>query len=396
MATSDALPVFSRAGLRKPPVPAQYNWIRDSFDVAVEQLELPFPPQDDAILPEDGSVVLLATENGAQLLVSGFGLFVGKKGARVVVRKGKETCGQLPLLRLQEIVLSSKGISLSTDLLEELCGRGIRVAFLTSSGRPYALLTSPLLTATVETRRAQFAAYHDERGAEIARWVVAGKIRNQEKLLRYFAKNRDGEARRRLEEAAAALRKLRRQALKAEGHNVEAVRPLLMGLEGTAGRMYWREVVAMLPDCLGFEGRVHEAPADAVNAMLNYGYGILYAHVWGAVMNAGLEPFAGFLHSDRGGKPSLVLDLTEEFRQPVVDRAVFTWLTKGGKGRLVNGMLDGESKEAVAGRVMLRLQATETHRGKNHQVRSIIQMQARLAAAAVRGLRPYRPFTFKW
>jgi len=57
-----------------------------------------------------------------------------------------------------------------------------------------------------------------------------------------------------------------------------------------------------------------------VNSALNYGYGILYGQVWGAVMNAGFEPFAGFLHLDRPGKPSLVLDLIEEFRQPIVDR----------------------------------------------------------------------------
>lgn len=381
---------------RKPPAPAQYNWITGGLDVLVEQLELPLPREDDAVLPEDGSAVLLATENGAQLFVSGFGLFVGKKSERVVVRRGKETCGQVPFFRLQEIVLGSRGITLSTELVEELCARGIRVAFLTSSGRPYALLTSPFLAGTVETRRAQLAAYGDARGAEIARRLVAGKIRNQEKLLRYFAKNREGAARHRLEQTATALRRLRIQALRAEGNHADAVRPALMGIEGGAARLYWQALVAILPEALGFGGRVHEGPADVVNAMLNYGYGILYAHVWGAVMNAGLEPFAGFLHSDRAGKPSLVLDLTEEFRQPVVDRAVLAWLTKGGKGRLIQGMLDAESKEAVAARVMLRLQATERHRGKNHQVRSIIQMQARLVAAAVRGLRPYRPFTFKW
>lgn len=169
-----------------------------------------------------------------------------------------------------------------------------------------------------------------------------------------------------------------------------------MGFEGTAGRMYWREIARMLPDELGFEGREHEGAGNAVNAALNYGYGILYSHVWGAVMNAGLEPFAGLLHVDRSGKPSLVLDLVEEFRQPVVDRAILTWLNKGGRVTVVKGLLDGPSREAVASRVLLRLIATERHRGKQHQVRSIIQMQARLAASAVRGLREYRPFTFKW
>jgi CRISPR-associated protein Cas1 len=379
---------------RKPP--AQYNWITGGWEVTPEQLELPLEAPDDTFLSEDGSAVLLATDNGAQLLVAGFGFFLGKKGERVVIRKGREVCGQVPLLRLQEIVIGAKGVSFSSDLLEQLCERGIRVAFLSGSGRPYALITSPLLTATVETRRAQLAAYDHERGAELARWVVAGKLRNQEKLLRYFGKSREGEGRRRLEEIAAMLRKLRRQALGVAGESAEAVRPALMGLEGTAGRLYWRAVTAMLPPDAGFEGRVHEGPTDAVNAMLNYGYGILYAHVWGAIMNAGLEPFAGFLHADRSGKPSLVLDLAEEFRQPLVDRAVLAWVTKGGRGRLVKGMLDGESKEAVASRVMARMQATERYRGKNHQVRSIIQMQARLVAAAVRGLRRYRPFTFRW
>ena len=133
-----------------------------------------------------------------------------------------------------------------------------------------------------------------------------------------------------------------------------------------------------------------------MNAALNYGYGILTSHVWGAVMNAGLEPFAGFLHVDRSGKPSLVLDLIEEFRQPVVDRSILGWLNKGGQLGMEGGLLDGEARENVASRILLRLNSTEAHRGKQHQVRSIIQMQARLAAGAVRGLREYRPFSFRW
>ena len=103
-------------------------------------------------------------------------------------------------------------------------------------------------------------------------------------------------------------------------------------------------------------------------------------------MNAGLEPFAGFLHVERSGKPSLVLDLMEEFRQPVVDRPIFSWLNKGGQLTLQKGMLDAASKENVASRVLMRLVAEEQHRGKQHQVRSIIQMQARLGGKRRAGL----------
>lgn len=381
---------------RKPPAAEQYNWVTERYDATPEQMELPLPPVDDAVLPSDNTVTLLATENGSQLLVSGFGLYIGKKGERVVVKQGKSVCAQVPLMRLQEILIASRGVSFSSDLLEEVCARGIRIGCLNSSGKPIALITSPLLTATVETRRQQMAAYNNERGAELCRWVVAGKLRNQEKLLRYFGKSREGSRRESLETAAGQLRKLRRQALAVEGDSADAVRPALMGLEGTGGRLYWNQVGAMLPEELGFEGRQHQGAPDAVNAALNYGYGILYSHVWGAVMNAGLEPFAGFLHVDRSGKPSTVLDLVEEFRQPVVDRAVLTWLNKGGKLTMVKGLLDGASRENVAARVLMRLTTSEPHRGKNHEVRSIVQMQARRAAGALRGQGVYRPFAFRW
>lgn len=366
------------------------------YESVPEQLELELPIPDDAILPDDRTVTLLATENGAQLLVAGFGLYIGKKGERIVVRQGGKSVAQVPFLRAQEVIIASRGVSFSSDLLEELCARGIRVGVMTAGGRPVALITSPLLTATVETRRKQLAACETERGAEFCRWIVAGKLRNQEKLLRYFGKSREGSRREVLESTAEVLRKLRREALAVEGASASEVRGRLMGYEGTGGRMYWQRIGDMLPEEAGFGGRTGPGAGDAVNAALNYGYGILYSHVWGAAMNAGLEPFAGFLHVDRSGKPSMVLDLVEEFRQPVVDRALFTWLNKGGRLGMAKGLLDGESKEEVAARVLMRMNATERHRGKCHEVRSIIQMQARMAASAMRGQREYRPFAFQW
>src|SRR5690348_10180978 len=91
---------------RKPPVAAQFNWITGALDIKPEQIDLPLPPVDDAVLPPDNTVTLLATENGSQLFVSGFGLFVGKKSERVVVKQGKSICAQVPMMRLQEIIIA--------------------------------------------------------------------------------------------------------------------------------------------------------------------------------------------------------------------------------------------------------------------------------------------------
>jgi CRISP-associated protein Cas1 len=394
---SAAVPLpWSGGPRRKSPAVAQYNWITGGVDFPPEQLEFDLPPVEDVELPEDRSVSLLATENGAQLVVAGFGLYLGKKGERITVKQSRKVVAQAPLMRLQEVVVASRGVSFSSDLIEELCSRGIRLACLSASGRPFALITSPMLTATVETRRAQLAAFDCQHGADFCRWVVAGKLHNQEKLLLYFGKSRSGHARAALETAAGQVRKLRRQALAVEGGTAKKVRGSLMGLEGTAGRIYWQRIGDILPDGAEFGGRQHQGAADAVNAALNYGYGILTAHVWGAVMNAGLEPFAGFLHVDRSGKPSLVLDLMEEFRQPVVDRPLLAWLNKGGQLRLDRGMLDVRSKEEVGARVLARMTAVEQHRGRRHEIRSIIQMQARSCASSLRSERPYRPFSFRW
>ena len=93
-----------------------------------------------------------------------------------------------------------------------------------------------------------------------------------------------------------------------------------MGFEGTGARLYWKEIANMLPDDSAFTGRSHQGAPDAVNAAINYGYGILTSHVWGAVMNAGLEPFAGFFTSIAPASPRSSSTSIEEFRQPVVDR----------------------------------------------------------------------------
>jgi CRISPR-associated protein Cas1 len=180
------------------------------------------------------------------------------------------------------------------------------------------------------------------------------------------------------------------------GERVDDARPALLSIEGGAGRQYWTGVRALLEGHAEFETREDRGAPDTVNSALNYGYGILYTQVWGALMNAGLEPFAGFLHVDRPGKPSLVLDLIEEFRQPIVDRAVIAALTKGLEFETREGLLTDESRRAVAGAVLERLESEAGFRGRRHRLKSVIQIQARNLASCLRGGAPYRAFAFKW
>jgi CRISPR-associated protein Cas1 len=361
-------------------------------------IEVPEPPEPGEIQVDDG-IRLIKTEDHSQLILSGFGLFLRKKSERLLVTKSKNVVYQFPFFRLTEVVLASRGISFSSDLIETLCEQGVRVSFLDSRGQPYAMLTSPMLSATVQARREQLLAFHDERGLDFARTVVSGKIANQERLLRYFGKymkKADPERFQTLEQAAKTLKVHRANVTAVQGNRIDEARDTLMGLEGAAGRLYWDGVRVIIGQKIEFFGREHRGATDAVNSLLNYGYGILYSQVWGAVLNAGLEPFAGFLHVDRPGKPSLVLDLVEEFRQPIVDRAVIAHLNVGERVKLEGGMLDQDTRRTIAERVLERLQAVELYQGKRYQVRSIIQMQARRLASFLRGDGQYKSFSFKW
>lgn len=383
-----------------PPAAPRFVGQLNLFTGALEPvpIEVPDSPQPGEIRVDDG-ITLVKTEDCSQLVLSGFGLFLRKKSERLLIRKGDTLIYQFPFFRLNEVVIASRGIGFSSDVIEELCERGVRVSFLDSRGQPYAMLTSPMLTATVQSRREQLLAFYDQRGLTFARTIVVGKIMNQERLLRYFGKymkKADPDRFRTIEQIAQALKTQRTTATGVQGDRIDDVRNSLMGIEGAAGRLYWDGVRTIIGQRTEFFGREHRGATDAVNSLLNYGYGVLYSQVWGAVLNAGLEPFAGFLHVDRPGKPSLVLDLVEEFRQPVVDRAVLAHLNTGSEVKLVQGMLEANTRKALVERVMERLQATEMYQGKRYQVRSIIQMQARRLATFLRGDGDYKAFSFKW
>jgi CRISPR-associated protein Cas1 len=339
------------------------------------------------------------TEDTAQLIVSGFGIYLGKKSERLQIKVQGKAAYEFPFFRISEVVVASRGVSLSSDLLREFCENGIRLSFTESSGRPYAMLSSPVLTATVVSRREQLMAYHDERSVEISKLIVRGKVRNQRHLLLYCGKYLKSSAPERYAVIAGLAPKLRALELKAKavkGKNIEECSETLRGLEGTAGRLYWHGIKTIVENKAEFEGRIHQGASDPFNSLLNYGYGILYSHVWGALVNAGLEPFAGYLHVDRPGKPSLVLDMVEEFRQPVIDRTVVAFTNLAQPVVMNNGMLDESTKKALSQKILERLASRESFQGQEYQIRSIIQMQARTLVSFLRGKGNYRPFSFRW
>jgi CRISPR-associated protein Cas1 len=299
------------------------------------------------------------------------------------------------------VLISGSGVSLSADAVRECAERGIPIHFISKSGTPYASLYSAGLTATVQTRHAQLLARDGERGLALAKAIAAGKIRNQASLLKYLSKNRKEKQ----PDLYEAVRLLATEVLdhlaeleRYTGAKIDDCRNQLLSSEGRAAQKYWAGIGKLLLVELNWPGRRTQGASDPFNAALNYGYGILYSQVERALVLAGLDPYAGFLHVDRPGKPSLVFDMVEEFRQTVVDRTVVAMVNRGmalaldERGRLVD-----EARRTLADTLLKRLEAAEGYEGKRFPLRLIIQLQARHLATFLRGERAvYEAFVSSW
>lgn len=336
-----------------------------------------------------------------ELIVDERGSFIGKHQGRLRVTKDNERQKEVPIMHLRQVIIAGGGIAISSDAIRACSEEGIPIHFISSSGTPQASLYSAGLTGTVLTRRAQLRAYDGPAGVALARAFTLGKLGNQANLLRYVAKNRKGTAPETYEllmATAAEVVDYQIAVERLQGETVDDIREALMGIEGRYAARYWQAIGALIPPALNWPGRETRGASDPFNQVLNYGYGVLYGQVEHAIVLAGLDPYAGLLHADRPGKPSLVLDLIEEFRQAVVDRTLLGQITRGWQiGREEDGRLDQPTRERIATKVLERLETTEPYEGKRQPLRHILQCQARHIATYVRGEREsYTPFIMGW
>jgi CRISPR-associated protein Cas1 len=334
------------------------------------------------------------------LYVDQFGAFVGKTSERIIVTLKGERLAQAPLVYLQTITIASQGVGFSSDVVSLCSERGIPIFFVDSIGSPIASLYADGLNATIVTRREQLRAYDDARGVHVGCAIAAGKIENQSVTLRYFAKNRQntsaGEV---LLHASDAVRDALTlvESIRGAAH-IDQARQTILTAEGMAGRAYWEAVRAIVPEGYAWASRETRGAVDPINSLLNYGYGVLRSHIERALMYAGLDPFGGFIHADRPGKPSLTLDLIEEFRQVCVDRLVIGLVNRQlHVEQDEQGMLSAETRRVLVEHLLTHLKSAVRYNGQKHILGHVIQMQARALAAYLRGSRPaYTPFRASW
>lgn len=260
-----------------------------------------------------------------QLILDKYGLFLSKHSERLRVKAEGQIVEEVPLIHLESVLITSRGVGISSDVIEICSERGIDIVFIAGNGEVYGRLGSPTLVGTVKTRREQMLSLGDKRGLLLGKAFAAGKIGNQRNVLKYFARYRktvDRDLYAIMDRACGKLEEHEKELVAVDAEDIDSVRENILSIEGRSSALYWDAIKEMLGEEVAWKGREGRGARDPINSALNYGYGILYGQVEKSVVLAGLDPYAGFIHTDRAGKPSLVLDLIEEFRQQVVDRAV--------------------------------------------------------------------------
>ena len=245
--------------------------------------------------------------------------YLRKEGETVVVEKEKQVLLRLPIHTLQGLV--TFGNVMTSPYLLNLCAeRGVSVSFMSESGKFLARVTGPV-SGNVLLRLSQMRAYEDKsKKGDIARSFVIGKLMNARSVL--LRRMRDhGETADIAESSAKILDVLRR--VRDSAPDADRLR----GLEGEAGAVYFgvfNELIVAGKETFSIASRNRRPPLDPMNALLSYLYTLLAHDCRGALESVGLDPQIGFLHEIRAGRPSLALDLMEEFRACLADRVALS------------------------------------------------------------------------
>jgi CRISP-associated protein Cas1 len=318
------------------------------------------------------------------------GSMVGLDGGRLAVTKRREPLASVRLIDVLHVAAYGN-VQVTAQALRSLFERDIDVFHFSYGGWLLGVTTGlPSKNVMLRIRQSMTAA----RGElDAPRRMIAGKIRNCRVLLR----RNGGDA---VARTVAQLASLAQAAEHADGA------PQLLGIEGTAARLYFEAFPALLSRSAGLPGpaftglRNRRPPTDVVNCLLSFCYGLLTKELLAACMAVGFDPYVGLLHRPRFGRPALALDLAEEFLPLLADSTVLTLINNREIGRgdflvragAVTLTATGRKSVIQAWERRMGTQIRHPQFGYTVSYRRAVELQARILAAHLSGeLAQYEP-----
>ena len=259
-----------------------------------------------------------------ELILNTFGLSLNRDNEAFVITKNGER-HRIPVDDVKSIQIS-RGAQITSDAVMLAVEHEIDVVFMDKGGHPIGRIWSPRYGSISTIRKGQLNFTHSHAALDWIKDVIMQKMENQQALM-LLLQPRDTLHERERKRSIERIEVYRNKVGKLEGETVSEVAPTLRGWEGQASRIYFSTIVKYLPEEYQFEQRGQHPAMDVANAFLNYGYGILYGKIEGALIKAGIDPYIGVLHRDVYNRPVLAYDVIELYRI-WVDYVVFTLLAQ--------------------------------------------------------------------
>lgn len=331
---------------------------------------------------------LLVASRGVTLGLTKKGITVKSKG--VIVK----TC---PVSNLKHVTIMSEGVGISSNLLLYLMSHKIPLDFfMLDGGHVGSFISSSSFQCMLWSNQANASV---ARRNLLAASIIEGKLTNQLNLIKYYHKYHKSVLPD-LEDKMNELENLldaHKAYVKTEDPNGEKYIGTVASDEAQGAVKYWECVRCLLSnDDVQFDNREHKGAKDLVNCMLNYGYAILYARCWQALLYAQLNPYDSVLHARQAGKPTFVFDFVELFRAQAVDRVVISLVQKNEPLHAEDGKLSDETRRLLAKNITERLYKKEKFRNESMTLDRIIKVQAKEIAAYFEREIKFRPYKAKW
>lgn len=327
---------------------------------------------------------------GKTAIVDLHGSFLGVRNGRFVLKVAGELKWEASPVELESIVITVEGAAISSAAISLATTFGIDLVFMRGD-RPVARLIPYKYGTVMRIWQLQLKCHESGESLYLARSFLEGKLHNQRMVLLENARRLKGGGR----DAGLLLAKATEiDAAASELGKAKSVEELLV-IEGHAARSYWAAVASILPPDIGFTHRYTRnnpppGELDAFNVALNIGYALLRKEVWRSIFLAGLNPYLGFLHKPRAGRPALVLDLMEEFRPIIVDRPLIG-LARSNKEVFISLK---QQKEGAARSIWTHI-INYMKEGKPPK-NELIVTQARRLVMHLQGHQRYTPYKSRW
>lgn len=247
-----------------------------------------------------------------EIVLNTYGAALAKENGGFVI-SGPDGKHHIPAEGITSIRVAN-GASITSDAILFAVDEEIEIVFSDKSGFPKGRVWSPKYGSISTIRKGQVTFTSSSDAVSWIRNVLISKVENQQAMIQMMAQDNEQQ---RITSAAGHISRLERFRAKIasiNGGNVKEVAPELRGLEGAASRIYFRAYSSFLPETARFGERSQHPAKDPANALLNYGYGMLYGKIEGAMICAGIDPYIGVLHRDEYNRPVLVYDVIELYR----------------------------------------------------------------------------------